>query len=88
VFSTSSLAGVSARSATNAWAVGGSILHWNGTGWRTAAEGPSGFGGYTGVAARSTINAWAVGYNTDSQRVNHTVTKHWNGTNWSRVASP
>ena len=93
---------VRAPSSTSAWAVGeycsgpcgGSmhtlILRWNGTRWsRVKAPNPTagGSGNYLyGVSVTSPANAWAVGYNCMSEC--HTVTLHWNGTAWSRVASP
>ena len=47
-------------------------------------------GQLNGMAATSASNAWAVGYywtgTTSTQPT--TLTLHWNGTNWSRVASP
>jgi hypothetical protein len=94
------LSGVSARSATDAWAVGsfsnGSalqtlVLHWNGTRWtRVPSPNPGGNSNddaLTGVAARSPGDAWAVGwfYNDTGQR---TLIEHWDGERWARVHSP
>jgi hypothetical protein len=83
------LTGVSAVSATDAWAVGngssgGTILHWNGSKWATTPE-PDGSTAYflDGVTAISATDAWAVG--DDSGQ---TLILHWNGTKWSQVASP
>src|SRR5437660_6181034 len=77
------LNGVAARSATDAWAVGGNgggknlIMHWNGARWsRVACPNPAGRpSGLFGVAALSARNAWAVGQ----------VIVHWNGRAWQRV---
>ena len=98
------LEGVSVTSATDAWAVGQSctfavntchtlILHWNGTAWSKVASPSPGTGGFdplTAVSADSAADAWAVGYycTTDSCTIRHTLTLHWNGTAWSRIASP
>jgi hypothetical protein len=87
----SSLSGVAAASATDAWAVGGGIAglrdqvviaHWDGTSWQDASPA---LGGYLfGVAALSATDAWAVG-RTDGNR---TLTLHWDGTRWAVVPSP
>jgi hypothetical protein len=77
--------GVSASSATDAWAVGGlSFLHWNGTKWATVAF--PGSAGYFGVSADSTTDAWAVGSVCGNSNCSpeDTLTLHWNGRTWSR----
>jgi hypothetical protein len=87
------LTGVSAVSATDAWAVGTAssgqtlILHWNGTKWSTTPA-PESSNAYqlNGVTAVSATDAWAVGDYSDGTA--HTLTLHWNGTKWSVVASP
>jgi hypothetical protein len=84
------LTGVSAVSATDAWAVGNGslggifILHWNGSKWATTPE-PDGSTAYflNGVTAISATDAWAVGEGSGL-----TLILHWNGTKWSPVASP
>ncbi len=84
------LSGVTATSASSAWAVGsyvnGSndwstlILHWDGWAWRHIASpsflqlGPSDV--LTGVAAASASSAWAVG--------GDGIVLHWNGTTWQQ----
>ncbi len=93
----SSLAGVSAVSPTNAWAVGSYvtktsstlvaktlILHWNGTTWaKVASPNPPGGGSLTAVTALSSTDAWAVGsYFAGSTQ--KTLILHWNGTSWTR----
>jgi hypothetical protein len=94
------LAGIAATSPSNAWAVGyyqtadsyqPLIVHWNGKSWRRIA-GPGLGGAYTqtflrAVSARSASNAWAVG-SFGNATSSQTVTLHWNGTAWKRVASP
>jgi hypothetical protein len=85
---------VAATSASNAWAVGGTmtsprhgvILHWNGHQLaKAAAHFPT--GNLLGVSASSPSNAWAVGQTTDSSRgcgpQCKTIIEHWNGTSWS-----
>jgi hypothetical protein len=87
------LTGVSAVSATDAWAVGTAssgqtlILRWNGTKWSTTPA-PQTSTGYdlNGVTAISATDAWAVG--DYSNGIPDTLTLHWNGTKWSVVASP
>src|SRR5215467_14421256 len=63
-----SLTGVSADSASDAWAVGSAgssalILHWNGTSWaRVPSPRPSSkYNALSGVSAVSPTDAWAVG---------------------------
>ena len=76
----SSLVGVAATSATDAWAAGGTgpstlILHWNGSRWthlRSPNLGAS--NGLNAVAAASASNIWAVGQFNDG--VNHTLALH------------
>ena len=89
-----SLLGVSASTATDAWAVGFSVLgrhedstlfeHWNGTAWSVnSAAAVTGYAAQlTGVADLSPSNAWAVG-----QGAAGTLLEHWNGTAWSPCRS-
>src|SRR5260370_34378928 len=42
----------------------------------------------TGVAVVSACDAWAVGYDTSGNGAFRTLILHWNGTSWTRVASP
>lgn len=99
-----SLTGLAVVSPASAWAVGSYtapyqccsvgrtlILHWNGRAWKKMASpdaGGPGFhdNGLSGVSARAG-NAWAVGgyWNGSAPR---TLTLHWNGRIWARVASP
>jgi hypothetical protein len=87
------LAGVTATSAGNAWAVGedefktidfGNLfLHWNGHVWK-AVKGPDPGGnsnGLLGVDASSRTNAWAVG----NAKRNGSDLDHWNGSKWKQV---
>jgi hypothetical protein len=102
------LTGVSAISATDAWAVGwynnpttGAeetlVLHWNGTKWnKVASPNPGGttsasdYSTLSGVSADSATDAWAVGhyFNPTTHFPGVTLVLHWNGTKWSKVASP
>lgn len=100
------LYGVSASSASNAWAVGlytrksGHLtrtlaLHWNGRTWKhvpSPSVGGRHGGALCGVTALSPTDAWAVGddQGTDcvSDQAGQTMALHWNGTKWSRVATP
>src|SRR6266571_339786 len=82
--------GVTATSASAAWAVGGNngntlIAHWNGTAWKHVPS-PDPSAQYTvlySVAAISATNAWAVGTADFSPLI-----LHWNGTKWQQVPSP
>jgi len=40
------------------------------------------------VAASSATDAWAVGYKSIGRNPSFTLIEHWNGTRWTRVASP
>ena len=101
------LLGVSANSATDAWAVGyyfnpttGAgetiVLRWNGTSWsKVASPNPGGttnssdYSSLTGVSAGSATDAWAVGdYFNPTTGAGETLVLRWNGTKWSKVASP
>jgi hypothetical protein len=85
-------------SSSDAWAVGTAgvhtlALHWNGTSWsRVASPSPGGGNASTlgAVSARSSSDAWAVGefQFTSTEDQTKTLALRWNGTSWSRVASP
>ena len=68
--------------------------HWDGVSW-TVVPSPNRLGrdarnALTGVTAIASNDVWAVGYSTDldSPTVYSTLTIHWDGDNWSIVASP
>lgn len=97
------LTGVSADSATDAWAVGNSykrirngafdtlILYWDGTSWsQVPSPNASRYNYLFAVSAVSATDAWAVGYyGRQGYRGSHrTLILHWDGTSWSQVASP
>jgi hypothetical protein len=91
----SALMAVSASTATDAWAVGFSILgrhhdgtlmeHWNGSAWSVNSSGVvTGFvAELTGVVDLSPANAWAVGKGGSGS-----LLEHWNGSAWSSAAIP
>jgi len=95
------LLGVTAISASNAWAVGYSttptsyrtlILHWNGVKWRRVTSpnpgGSSASDQLTAVDATSSTNAWAVGWENSGTGTVSTVIERWNGTAWKGQPSP
>ena len=80
-------AGVTATSATNAWAVTntGKIVHWNGLRWDHVVSPVIGVTYQLhDVATTSARNVWAVG-GAGSKR---TVILHWNGLRWTWDLSP
>jgi hypothetical protein len=98
------LTGVSAISATDAWAVGyysdngggkTLTLHWNGKTW-AQVKSPSPttkknwFLNLSGVSTVSATDAWAVGEYTKSagSGVYKPLILHWNGKTWTQVTSP
>jgi hypothetical protein len=95
VTSSVQLEGVSADSATDAWAVGntsgdtqeGVIFHWDG---HSLSRLPSQTRGQLfGVSADSPSDAWAVGtYAVPRAHVFQTVVLHWDGSAWSSVQGP
>lgn len=98
---TTGLVAVAAVASNNVWAVGSAflsggqfnqtwIIHWNGVKWAVVSS-PNNAGGdnyLTGVTARAANDIWAVGHYTDANDVDHTLTEHWNGSQWSIVSSP
>ena len=96
------LRGVSAGAANNAWAVGASdnspvgeqllTEHWDGAQWMLV-PGPSDLDTAIGMLYRVVTlapqAAWAVGYyGFPGQPPDQTLTLHWDGARWTRVASP
>jgi len=94
------LIGVSATSASNAWAVGDYIdqtgapktltLHWDGTRWtRVSSPNPGpGFAGLSAVSIVSRSDAWAVGFFDLVGLTQRTLLLHWNGTAWKPAIYP
>jgi hypothetical protein len=95
------LGGVSARSGSDAWAVGdydnngvsdSLVLHWNGTAWSRVNSPTARYTdfGLDGVSAVSGSDAWAVGVRgipSDGGR-SATLILHWDGTAWTQGDSP
>jgi hypothetical protein len=92
------LLGVSAVSATDAWAVGfhsgnagtnvgakALIDNWNGTAWSAASvpTTPGNTALLTAVSASSAADAWAVGRTQVNKSDFEGLALHWNGTAWS-----
>jgi hypothetical protein len=87
------LYGITATSASDAWAVGsfspspGEIVeHWDGATWAASALPPGGAPQLRGVVAVSTNDVWAVGYHAPGTTL-VTLVRHWDGTAWSIVPS-
>lgn len=83
------LTSVDGVASDDVWAVGlapsngGTLaLHWNGKRW-SWSKTPSRRGSLRSVTAHATDDVWAVG---DTGR--STLTEHFDGTRWQRVASP
>jgi hypothetical protein len=98
---TSNLAGITAATPTNLWAVGYSysidtsdtsalLLHFVAGKWKLAPAPPLGAGDHLlfGVSAISANEAWAVGYQELYPNPEQTLALHWNGTAWSAIPSP
>src|SRR4051794_18984674 len=99
----STLTGVRAISANDAWAVGSSCcatnnfgrgaltLHWNGSAWSVVPSLDTRFNDelLNSVADISPSNAWAVGETKRSSfRTGGPLILHWNGVSWQPVAPP
>jgi hypothetical protein len=87
--------------ASDAWAVGYYLnefgiaqtlaLHWDGVSWvRVATPNTTPYqdNEILSVEGASGGDVWAVGYSVDDAGLGHTLTMHWDGTQWSIVASP
>ena len=93
------LSGVSAVSASDAWAVGSEnaelngvgakpvIDNWNGTAWSqvTAPATAGNTASLAAVSASSPTDAWAVGHTQVNRSSIAGLTMHWNGTAWTTV---
>lgn len=99
----SELAGVSAVSANNVWAVGYAdqtnftscatlIEHWNGKKWIQVKSPSPTSACLEALATTDSVspnNVWAVGlYADQSTGLFKTLVEHWNGTMWTVVPSP
>jgi hypothetical protein len=80
----SSLSGVAAVSARNAWVVGqtassGTLIeHWNGTAWQRVPSPSGPHSSLSHIAAVSARSAWAVGNSSSGGA----LIEHWDGTAW------
>jgi hypothetical protein len=97
------LTGVTAISATNAWAVGLTdnssgqwaplVMHWNGSTWTiVSSPNPDGDAVLQAVSSASANDIWAVGVTSSSPTgcVSHceTFAMHWDGSTWTVVSTP
>jgi hypothetical protein len=97
-FANGILAGISADSAHDMWAVGRSFagsgaatLHFDGKNWNAVPNPKSRYGGIelSAATALSPTNAWAVGQGKfSSLSALHEVIEHWDGKSWGIVSSP
>ncbi|HUA03923.1 MAG TPA: hypothetical protein VMB27_08475 [Solirubrobacteraceae bacterium] len=94
-----SLLGASARTNSDAWAVGQQFVaagqpqapavayHWNGTSWSLTPTPDLGeYGALDGVSASSATDAWAVGFTMIRRHDYGTLFEHWNGSAWSAAS--
>ena len=95
------LEGVSATSASNAWAVGDFsgaetpnqtlVERWNGTAWKIVPSpdpgGSDQLNTLNGVSATSATDVWAAGYYEGSTS-DQTLLLRWNGSSWKQMPSP
>ena len=88
---------IAAVSSNNVWAVGANNLdgeplieHWDGLQWNIDTSPNTGGGSdLYGVTTVSSTAIWAVGYSSASNPNRlQTLIEHWNGINWSIIASP
>jgi hypothetical protein len=92
----SHLYGVSALSATEAWAAGdriegeGSplIYRWDGARWKSVSTPAIDDSYLKDIVAISSADVWAVGYQEGDCYQVFTVAEHWNGASWVKVTSP
>lgn len=94
------LAGVSARTATDVWAVGSFsssattsstlVVRWNGKRWsRPTSPSPGRLDNrLLGVSISSARDVWAVGSSSSLPTQSENLIVHWNGNRWSAVAGP
>jgi hypothetical protein len=91
------LSGVTATSATDAWAVGTTMTgnfakqtlveRWNGTGWTVVpSANPGTHNQLAGVVALTPSNVWAVGSVTGT--ASQALIEHWNGRAWTQATIP
>jgi hypothetical protein len=89
-----SLGSVDALSESDAWAVGWAgrpfMQHWDGQQWSEVDNGLSGERDTDPLAVTmvSPNDVWAVGYYEIGEGLIKTAILHWDGSTWTRVASP
>jgi hypothetical protein len=100
MLSTASLFGMAAISRNDIWIVGSQITnsalgatlieHWNGQQWGIVASPneSSVENRLSSVTVLSSKNVWAVGDYSNNHGIFQTLTEHWDGMQWSIVASP
>ena len=83
------LTAVSAASASEAWAAGSVLAHWNGATWTPFAI-PVANAVLEDVTDIASNDAWAVGILNQASggTAPNTVALHWDGISWSEVATP
>ena len=87
---------VAALSANDIWAVGNGLgtltEHWNGSRWSIVSSPSPGleYNDLNGVAAIAPNDTWAVGSYSNNPQIpdTNTLIEHWNGKQWSVIASP
>jgi len=80
-----------ASSPDDIWAVGESVIHYDGTGFtafQPAVNPGDTFGEFEGVVDFSPTLAYAAGNVTDSSGVSNQVLEKWDGTQWSVETGP
>ncbi len=85
--------GVACTGAANCWAVSDSAVHWNGTRWSEVyiPHSATKFNTLKGVTCARATECWAAGVLDASGAAGSaelTDMLRWNGTNWTRVATP
>jgi len=99
--SNDTLAGVTAFSPSNVWAVGyttnlstvqGSLIeHYNGSSW-SIVPSPNAVAGRANdlfsVAGTAPSDIWSVGFYQSSRAHTHPLVEHYNGSSWSLVSAP
>lgn len=85
------LGSVVCNSASDCWAVGNHIEHWDGAAWSIVDDdlGDS-RRGFSNVTCTSDSNCWAVGYHVDpaDNYQTKTLIEHWDGASWTIMPSP
>ena len=85
----SGLFAASASSPNDIWAVGDSVIHFDGANWTSFRPSQSTrIRSLNGVVAISPTSAWAAGTATTTQGLPGQIIEHWDGTQWSLVPGP